>query len=888
MHFDEIISAIKAADLVDVDPAGRLLLGSGCTGSVCTTWKTIDSPMENLSMYRWLMKYGHIQTDPAEVDTSPGGDPAAGTVYHPALDAADWAKFQAPLASLLPAATSAQCFSGGSFVATCAAPQTLTAADFFYAGAFLGGAADKTGRITFDLVQYLNRILKITEATPETLATLNTLPALVRDENGAIAPATSGLPWPASERFMDYSTASYLRSDWFSRSVLVLQSNGTAWVPTTVDLMTWLNFINGPMTTTAHVLPSFIASASDALRTIQFIHEYEIPADLWAQPTATTTSVDAVSVPYSVNNRTVTLRATVSSQDPTAIAGSVTFSVQTALSTPVGAPMSGTVVNGVATVAFPLPGGTAPQVLTIAALFTPSSSAFASSQGLGTLTITPAPTSTTVMPAVAPLSPSPYVLALSGTLATPSGDVVNEGLLTFTVRDSGGAVVGVPVSGTVAAGAATASYTLPGGLPAQRLVVTGDYAGTTNYAASSGTNLMAVGCAPVTILPATLPGGLVGQTYSQTLTTDGLSPEVFSIVGALPPGLTLSGAVISGVPTTSGTYSFAVDVDDFAGCAGARNYTVTILSAGAALVTGSGVRADALVRLFDAAGQLPSNYAGPTSLTPYPGLTTGVRVTQGDVTGDGVPETITAPGPGGGSRVIVHDGLTGAVVRDFWAFDYYSGGGAFVAAGDLTQDGIADIVVAQGWGPARVRVFNGANLALLRDMSPTALGTSGVRVAAGDVDGDGSADLVLGSGVGAVPVIQVYSGASGALLRNLTTFAGSLPGGLFVAAADVSGDGLADIVAGAGEGTAPRVQVFDAVTSAEIRSFLAFSPTLVAGVRVAGVDLNGDGRAEILTSGGDGAGPEVRIYDGQSGLLSVTFLAYTPSMTGGVYVGAGR
>ena len=44
---------------------------------------------------------------------------------------------------------------------------------------------------------------------------------------------------------------------------------------------------------TALVLPSFIASASDALRTIQFIHEYEIPADLWAQPTATTTTVDA-------------------------------------------------------------------------------------------------------------------------------------------------------------------------------------------------------------------------------------------------------------------------------------------------------------------------------------------------------------------------------------------------------------------------------------------------------------------------------------------------------------------------------------------------------------------------------------------------------------------
>ncbi len=49
------------------------------------------------------------------------------------------------------------------------------------AGAALGGAANKTGKITVDLVQYMNRILKITKKTEASEATLDWLPAKVRD-----------------------------------------------------------------------------------------------------------------------------------------------------------------------------------------------------------------------------------------------------------------------------------------------------------------------------------------------------------------------------------------------------------------------------------------------------------------------------------------------------------------------------------------------------------------------------------------------------------------------------------------------------------------------------------------------------------------------------------
>ena len=52
-----------------------------------------------MALYARLMKYGHLQTDPEEVDTFAHGDPAAGTQYHTALAAEDYAKFDASRAA---------------------------------------------------------------------------------------------------------------------------------------------------------------------------------------------------------------------------------------------------------------------------------------------------------------------------------------------------------------------------------------------------------------------------------------------------------------------------------------------------------------------------------------------------------------------------------------------------------------------------------------------------------------------------------------------------------------------------------------------------------------------------------------------------------------------
>jgi sugar lactone lactonase YvrE len=68
----------------------------------------------------------------------------------------------------------------------------------------------------------------------------------------------------------------------------------------------------------------------------------------------------------------------------------------------------------------------------------------------------------------------------------------------------------------------------------------------------------------LTITPATLPAATVGTAYSATLTASGgTSPYTYAIsAGALPGGITLTGGVLAGTPTASGTFSFTVTATD--------------------------------------------------------------------------------------------------------------------------------------------------------------------------------------------------------------------------------------------------------------------------------------------------------------------------------------
>jgi hypothetical protein len=270
----------------------------------------------------------------------------------------------------------------------------------------------------------------------------------------------------------------------------------------------------------------------------------------------------------------------------------------------------------------------------------------------------------------------------------------------------------------------------------------------------------------------------------------------------------------------------------------------------------------------------------------------GVRVAVGDVNGDSVPDIITAPGPGGGPHIRVFDGRTGLNITEragnFLAYEPTFTGGVFVAAVE-NADASVDIVTTPdvGGGPL-VRRFNQGAQMLSQVMAFDAGSRSGARISMGDYNGDGFPDYVVGSGPGMAPRVRVLSGAPAAPfaeLANFLAYNANFLGGVYVSAANVSGETSAEIITGPGAGGGPHIRVFGSASSTPIREFLAYDGRFTGGVRVGASDVNSDGRQDILTGPGPGGGPDVRGYDGTTGALLKAFLAFDPGFLGGVFVG---
>jgi hypothetical protein len=245
---------------------------------------------------------------------------------------------------------------------------------------------------------------------------------------------------------------------------------------------------------------------------------------------------------------------------------------------------------------------------------------------------------------------------------------------------------------------------------------------------------------------------------------------------------------------------------------------------------------------------------------------------------------------GGSPLVRVQETATGRFVTDFFAFDQAFRGGVRVASGDVNGDGTPDIITAAGpGGGPHVKVFDGEDLHLLFSfMAYDVRFAGGVNVASGDVNGDGNADIITGPGTGGGPHVRVFSGADGSELMSFLAYDATFRGGANVAAGDINGDGRADIITGAGVGGAPHVRAFSGANGMSLLSFFAYDTTFRGGVFVAAGDSDGNGKADIFTGAGAGGGPHVEVFNGL-GTRIQSFVADLPpnaASSNGIHVGA--
>ena len=242
---------------------------------------------------------------------------------------------------------------------------------------------------------------------------------------------------------------------------------------------------------------------------------------------------------------------------------------------------------------------------------------------------------------------------------TPTPGAVNKGVVTnaviVTTSPLTGGVLGVGYTNTFTATGGSTPYSwsiTSGSVPGLTLATNGILSGTP---ASAGTNiftvqladnigfttnksftLVVVATAP-SIVISSLGNGVIGTAYSQTLAaTNGTSPYTWTLAGgSLPAGLTLNTAgVISGTPTTNGTFSFTVQIADTYGLTASSTLSITVAAAALDITT--------LSPMPD--GQLGSYYSqaltGAGGLAPYTwslssgSLPTGLSLdTLGDLAG---------------------------------------------------------------------------------------------------------------------------------------------------------------------------------------------------------------------------------------------------------------
>jgi hypothetical protein len=204
----------------------------------------------------------------------------------------------------------------------------------------------------------------------------------------------------------------------------------------------------------------------------------------------------------------------------------------------------------------------------------------------------------------------------------------------------------------------------------------------------------------------------------------------------------------------------------------------------------------------------------------------------------------------------------------------------------VVNDDFNLITGAGASGGPHVRIRSALNGDLLNEFyayDPNFPG--GVRVAQGHIDGDGILDVITSAGAGGGPHVKVFSGESGKEIRSFFAYDAMFTGGVNVAAGDIDGDGIDDVITGAGAGGGPHVKVFSGESGKEIRSFFAYDPLFTGGVTVASVDSDGNQFFEIVTGAGSGGGPHLKAFSGADSQEVLSLFAYDQAFSGGIFVG---
>jgi len=268
-----------------------------------------------------------------------------------------------------------------------------------------------------------------------------------------------------------------------------------------------------------------------------------------------------------------------------------------------------------------------------------------------------------------------------------------------------------------------------------------------------------------------------------------------------------------------------------------------------------------------------------------------VRVAVGDVTGDGVADIITAAGPGGGPHVKVFSGVDGSLVASFFAYGASFSGGVFLAVGNFDADPQLEIVTgagAGGWPHVRVFDVNGGSGDPAGRFPGWLLRVRGVVLGRGQRGGGErgrgrvSTRVITGAGGRRRAAREGVPRRRLARREFLLRTLPCSPAGCTWPPATPTGTAAPRSSPAPAAAAGGRWSMCSRPTPRS-SGISPRTPVFAGPVRVTFESVGG--AAEIVTGPGSGLGPRVRRFSAATLGLLAEFDAYSPAFLGGIFVG---
>lgn len=217
----------------------------------------------------------------------------------------------------------------------------------------------------------------------------------------------------------------------------------------------------------------------------------------------------------------------------------------------------------------------------------------------------------------------------------------------------------------------------------------------------------------------------------------------------------------------------------------------------------------------------------------------------------------------------------------FFAYKSNVKGSSQVIEQDLDADGEKELLVAD---VNQVKIYDSKGSMITSFFPYTENYDKGINITVGDLDNNGTLEIVTGTEKGGGPHVRIFNSNGKLINPGFFAYGPEFRGGVNVTIADLEGDGWYEIIAGAGFGGGPHVRVFASDGRLINPGFFAYDPDFRGGVNVAAGDIDGDGIDEIITGPGKGGGPHVKSFDKNGNPDGPDFFAFDEKLRNGVKV----